>query len=180
MTDSHWLAWAAGIIDGEGCISIVQSRSSGRAGLSYVRYVTRVSVVNTDARMIQKLLGLFGGQLKTEKPEKAGWKVRHVWVLHALKAETFLVSILPWLVIKKEQADIAIASRSLRHGPKGRPRSSPRYDIEGMEWFRREITRLKVEIPSEWSRQDIPRQGGIEVQMEIPQMREGEDDSHAS
>ena len=102
--DSHWLAWAAGIIDGEGCIGFTKCNG---------HYALRLEVANTDPRMLDKLREMFGGSIKvkTWKPPATNQRPAWRWYLSTAQAANVLVQVLPWLVTKHEQAELAILSR---------------------------------------------------------------------
>lgn len=105
MTDdrSQWLAWAAGIIDGEGCIFFNKQKNS---------FTLRVEVVQLDPRMPRKLEELFGGNVKFKaKRPQPHWRPIYVWYVCAQRAANVLMEILPWLIVKREQAELAILSR---------------------------------------------------------------------
>ena len=102
MTDTHWLAWAAGIIDGEGCISL--GPTSGR-----VQLILHVGQV--DIRMLQKLYSIFGGIIKPMKDHRPRRRAVWRWRVRGDQAAQVLKLILPWLVIKHEQAELALLSR---------------------------------------------------------------------
>jgi hypothetical protein len=53
------IGWLAGIIDGEGCISVTKKRTYKNTTIGY--YVLSVSVANTDEAMINKLVDMFNG-----------------------------------------------------------------------------------------------------------------------
>lgn len=97
----EWCAWAAGIIDGEGWISVFENRTGN--------YRLEVGVNNTDPRMCRKLLEMFGGNklvlFKTTNPKhRPFWK----WQLLGRNCKPFLQAVLPYLVCKKDQAEIAL------------------------------------------------------------------------
>jgi hypothetical protein len=97
------LAYAAGIIDGEGCIGFNKRTD---------HVVLRVSVGNTDPRLMDWLKTTFGGCVWSEKQSYApNAKPRFGWELSAKKAEEFLRLLLPYLILKRERAELALAYR---------------------------------------------------------------------
>src|SRR5436305_1549913 len=99
------LAWAAGCVDGEGCVSIRTQKVGRSARLQFALYL---AVSNTDPRMPARFHELFGGSLVN----KTGNQVRRPifeWRVFATNAGRILRMLRPYLVIKGEQADIAIA-----------------------------------------------------------------------
>ena len=115
------LAWAAGFVDGEGCIALCR-RAQKIKDKTYHCYVLRLSVANTDLRALERLKGMFGGSINaashTKRPtHKPCW----TWYVMSAKAEATLAAIVPFLFSKKEQAELGIASRRYIQG-NGRPR----------------------------------------------------------
>lgn len=99
------VAWCAGIIDGEGYIYAAhQSRGSKN-------YRIEVGVNNTDLRMLRKLQDCFGGckiQRCTPSKPRPGYKDQYSWRTHGTAAKPFLEAVFPYLVCKKEQAEVAL------------------------------------------------------------------------
>lgn len=100
-------AWAAGIMDGEGCIRLQNRRnSSGK-----ISYTLRVSVSNTDPPMLRRLVELFGGGVWPNR--SATGKPMWQWVVWSKNAESALTAMAPYLITKKVQAQVALESQSL-------------------------------------------------------------------
>lgn len=97
------LAWAAGIVDGEGCIA-VYSVNDKRLRWPVLR--AEVCVVNTDRRMTDKLQELFGGDLYERPPRSERHRPTFEWKLRHPAAATMIRAVRPYLVIKGEQADV--------------------------------------------------------------------------
>jgi len=106
------LAYAAGIIDGEGWVGI---RRSGKHDSGTIRYTMAVVVGNTDRRMLNFMKKYFGGSISKRKTvgnrQPAG-----AWEVASNKAADFLKLILEFLIVKKAQAESAIKFQG-----KGRP-----------------------------------------------------------
>lgn len=100
-------AYLAGILDGEGCVGIF-ARKKGHAGY----YEMRVRVTNTDLRLLAWLDAHWPGPIHRLKPQndrdKPQWAIN--WC--GPKAVPVLTDALPFLVLKREQADIALAFQS--------------------------------------------------------------------
>lgn len=117
------LAWAAGFIDGEGCIAL--RRQVGRQkGVEYTCYALRLSVTNTDLRCLERLKAMFAGSINrathANRPQnKPCW----TWYCSSANAERALCELLPYLLSKREQAELGMLSR--KHIQKnGRKRES--------------------------------------------------------
>lgn len=142
QAETFWVAWAAGFIDGEGCIRLAKSFKRPKKRGSRVEYALRVQVVNTDIRALHRLKEMFGGVIYIHT--KAGhqtWKPSWVWTAQSLVAERCLLRIMPWLAIKREQAELAIRSRQYI-GSRGRKRSVA--ELDGLEWIHRELSQMKL------------------------------------
>jgi hypothetical protein len=101
------LAWAAGIVDGEGCILIGRIRDLRRTP-ALMRHVFRIDVVNTDPRMIEKLHALFGGWAGVSNGKTAVRKTRYRWLVSASTAVATLRLIAPYIVAKPEEVQTAL------------------------------------------------------------------------
>lgn len=90
MSHETDIAWAAGIVEGEGCITLAT-----RNGTPTVR----LQVGMTDRDILERLAGIMGcGSVVVQQrrlPE--GYKVQYRWVITASKAEECIDLILPWL-----------------------------------------------------------------------------------
>jgi hypothetical protein len=107
--------WArlAAYIDGEGCISIHRRKQYSHKAKPGWRpnYLVQVSIGNTDARLIKWLHATFGGFVGTyPDPKNRNWCFR--WTAHSGKCSDLLKQCLPYFIMKREQAEIAIEFRS--------------------------------------------------------------------
>ena len=108
------LAWAAGIIDGEGCIILVRHKASKTRKTD--SWLLRVDVGNCDARMLKKFLTLFGGHVVKKLAPSSKHMPQWRWYCNGKNAVNVLQSILPYLVCKREQAEVALLSRRFLRG----------------------------------------------------------------
>ena len=110
MNDQLMLAWAAGFIDGEG--SILFTRRSGRTR----DFSMKLQAVNTNIKSLERLKDLFGGSIHSLHNEKKAygknWKPSWIWSCSHRKAEETIRALLPFLLIKREQADLALLTRN--------------------------------------------------------------------
>ena len=105
------LAYIAGLIDGEGCISIVKKKDLIHGSSNYD---LRVSVNMTSEYLIQYLHFAFGGFWRERKKIEERHKQQWMWAVSGPKASEFLLTILPYLIIKKPQAELALRFQSTR------------------------------------------------------------------
>ena len=146
---SESLAWAAGFFDGEGCVLLV-TRTRGRC--TEVRL--QITAVNTDIRPLHRFRELFGGSIQVvQHPgNKHGYKPSWAWVAAHRIAENALQAMLPWLLVKREQAIIALLARAIkRQGVRGTPDTQALTDLLWLKeqlHFLRNSTGLGEPIPS--------------------------------
>ena len=101
------LAWAAGYIDGEGCINIGQNNPTS--------HVVRLTIDSTDKRPLLKLQSLFGGRVNAPYDYSGRYKDNYqrkpqwVWSLCGTELQPVLRGVRLYLIVKGEQADIAIS-----------------------------------------------------------------------
>lgn len=113
MNEKEKIAYLAGIIDGEGTIAIAKQKI--RESRKNHLYSLRMSVGNSDKRLIDWLKENFGGSIHIMK-EGHGRKF-YQWTLGSKDTYKLLKEMKDYLVIKKEQADIGIEfyKKTLRH-----------------------------------------------------------------
>jgi len=97
------LAYAAGLIDGEGSITIC------RAGKGY--HNVRVSICMSDGIAVPWLHRTFDGNFYEQRTAKQPDRIYRRWEVYNKKAEVFLRLILPWLRVKRPQAELALKFR---------------------------------------------------------------------
>jgi len=98
------LAYTAGIMDGEGSIGIARHKSKS-CKRGYALELT-VQVTSSDEWLCQWLKFGFGGSL-SHSTNSVGNPMWH-WIISARKAMEFLKLIIPYLNLKKPQAELAI------------------------------------------------------------------------
>ena len=118
-------AYAAGFFDGEGSIGIYK-----KAGMRS-SYQLRVTTAQKDRRPLAALQTEYGGHLS--KPLKSG--VSRL-IMHSTGAADFLWDLLPHLIVKKEQAELALSFQSRRGPVSARGDSTPESDAEDCRQMR--------------------------------------------
>jgi hypothetical protein len=101
--------YAAGIIDGEGCISIyISKRFDKRQNKFVYRPVLEISAYQADKRLTDWLQFHYGGA-QYEHIMKNSTRPGYQWTAPRGKArEPFILEILPYLILKREQALLAL------------------------------------------------------------------------
>jgi len=147
MMEPTQIDWArlAAFIDGEGTIVIKSYK------VKYTQLFIRIA--NTDPRLPIWCKDVFGGQLYASDSNairKNGRRV-YTWVLQSKKAELILRGCLPYFLLKKEQAEIALVYRKTFDHVKG---LTPLQDLTNetsllRRHYQGELKRLKRELPEE-------------------------------
>jgi len=106
----------AAYIDGEGCIVISSCQKPRGRGVSKT-HCMQVTVTNTYLPLFSWIVGTFGGSVSEANSNsrkstavKRCWR----WVIGEVPSEMILRRCLPYLLIKSEQAKIALAFRDVK------------------------------------------------------------------
>jgi len=99
-------AYFAGILDGEGWFSlqrVVRHRSSNSP-----TYSASIGVSSTSKSLIDWIQGKVGGTIRVRLPKDGdlGNKIRYEWRAQISVTQTIIPDVLPFLKIKKEQAEV--------------------------------------------------------------------------
>jgi hypothetical protein len=97
------LAWAAGFIDGEGCVSLIKRRN----GSGYLYFQSNLNVPQIDKSPLLKLQSMFDGNIRAIKPI-GNRRPSYVWTVHASKCRNALQLMLPYLVVKKRETELLL------------------------------------------------------------------------
>ena len=126
------LAYLAGILDGEGSISIHKHKDKS-SHLGYC-YQLVINVANTNEWLINWIHLSFGGWIYKKRMISRHYKQVYLWSASSLQAKTLLELVLPYLRIKKPQAEIALQFQSKKqHNSGGKTKSSEAYAVEEAE-----------------------------------------------
>jgi hypothetical protein len=126
---SH-LAQLATFIDAEGNIYINRTRPKDRLS---PKYTLRVSVINTSALLLNWLQRNFGGGVW-----RHGDRGCFIWIMVDRQAEFVIRYCLPYFLVKREQADLAVEFRNLMQS------ACPGVQVAGDELLRRDALRDKI------------------------------------
>ena len=111
---AHW-SYLAAIIDGEGTIAINKHNKPGRAGVNQ-SYAVEMTVVNTDKRLMDFLIKNFGGQYYTRPSRDPRHKPAMAWrPTGAKNRKLLLLGVLPYMLLKAEQAKLALLYLELHY-----------------------------------------------------------------
>lgn len=105
-------AYLSGIMDGEGAFIIGAYAKNPKTGTPH--FHTTMQVSSTDACLINWLVDNFGGRLQyytARQTPKNSKRAVYRWTAHSDRVKHLCEIMLPYLVIKKEQAEIMIQMR---------------------------------------------------------------------
>ncbi len=104
------LPYVAGLMDGEGSITIGISKPSKKKQLKSPSHWLQVGITNTNRELIGWLYEKFGGHISDNSHSPSRKKQRPCWAWRVMsnEAKDFLVSLYPYLRVKKRQAELAI------------------------------------------------------------------------
>jgi len=124
--------YAAGLIDGEGCILI-----SRQVFDRYVRYQLRVVMRMTNPAPLIAMQKEYGGSLSLgSAPKDPRHRRTLAWTIVSRDAANLLRRIRPYLLVKGEEADIAL---EFQDGiPIGQRLGKGNRELPASEWARRE------------------------------------------
>jgi hypothetical protein len=95
MVDIAELVYAAGLLDGEGSVSLVRQRTSRS-------HSPQVAVASVDYEVVRWFQKRFAGSIVTKQPRKPNHLVSYDWRLTDRRALDFLKVIRPYLVIERK------------------------------------------------------------------------------
>ena len=105
--------WAACFIDCEGYIGVYRRKRRAN-GYTFV-----VGGASTDTRAVRKMQRILGGSVYPDTPpKKSNWNQGWRWMLSNKQAAEALELLLPYFVIKREQAELALEFRKYKRKPK--------------------------------------------------------------
>lgn len=111
MDRKEELAWAAGLIDGEGCIGIDYKRRPSDSRHPSYRLRLRLNMTHKSTVIRLKRI-LRAGKVRFRKAGKSRWKDQYVWSVSGKIARRILIQLLPYLCTKLRDAKIGIKFRN--------------------------------------------------------------------
>lgn len=135
LSKQQW-AYIAGLIDGEGTVSLFKSDPKHNRG----SHTLQISIVNTYKPVLDWVKLHLGGYITTRSRKNVKWRTAYQWKLYHRQASGALRRMLPYLIIKKRQARLAIRfSKRLSRGRFLGNVGLPKYEIRIRESIADEI-----------------------------------------
>ena len=143
ISATDWARLAA-FIDGEGCISIIRNMNKVRKS-GGCQMVMAVYLGGCDPRLATWLKSTFGMGTTFVREKKKEQRPFFGWKVTGANAEALLRGCYMYLLLKKEQADVAIAFQALVRKNNGRGESIklPSGNYEEREALKIKMERLK-------------------------------------
>lgn len=107
------LEYLAGFIDGEGSIQIARGHWQHMTR----GYTLHLAAKQTDPRPLQMLADRFGGRVIRVVPTQPRRLAHYRWGIVARQAEVAIRALEPYLIVKRDQANLALRFRALRYTP---------------------------------------------------------------
>jgi hypothetical protein len=117
--------YIAGIVDGEGSILINKRNDANN------HYSVKVEIPNTNLDLLRYIRNITKlGDIIKESRRKINCKIVYVYNVKSYEYKKFLIPILPYLVIKKRQAELMLQYISLRKANKEYPLNDEEIEIK--------------------------------------------------
>jgi len=154
-------AYLAGFFDGDGCVFIAKMKLAGRPNPAYCLHAQYAQKERSILERWQAKVGM--GKIYDRK--YGG----HEWVMTGQNAETFLALVLPYLDLKRAEAEIGLKFRKTQHGKSSR-HIVPAPVIELREQYHQMIKVAKHNRGGdvEWSPEIQEYENLMDSQIELP------------
>jgi hypothetical protein len=141
-------AYLAGFIDADGSITITIERSKDKKGNLKEQYCVKIAAHNCKIEPIELLRREFGGgKVRHKKTGKAknhdNWRPCYEWMLTKNKAAIAIRTLLPYLIIKRKQAELCLQVDDLKKKTNGAQR---RWNPELNKEINNQFKLLKEEV----------------------------------
>ena len=126
------LAYMAGLFDGEGYIGIAKRKARKQDYEINPSYWIRVTVNISDKWICELFRFSFGGRVEMSHARIGGNFIMWRWVMDGESAVDAIKALLPYLHLKRSQAELAIKFQSgkVKRGSWGGERKSPEYSTQ--------------------------------------------------
>jgi len=138
------LSYLAGIVDGEGCIRIDKQKASKANNRLTPYHAPHIGVGMTDERIPQLFKKVFGGSLRVECVP-SGRKPLFRWAITGRhKIIPCLEALLPYLIVKRPQAEILIRLAKGMKIPFNRQKGVSPEELQWREDLNQQVLKLNA------------------------------------
>lgn len=107
-TRTDW-AWLAGLLDGEGCITINRQRARNRKDLKTDSFRLYVQITMGHKLALNRCKAISGvGSIQPHTVSKKNANPAFCWMVSARDAQRILRNVLPYLAVKRAEAELAM------------------------------------------------------------------------
>lgn len=114
------VAYLAGIIDGEGCITIGKTTKGRYSGGTRIDWRLILDITNNDRTLMQWLEDTFGHIVETSYRRRSNRSNSYGWTASGRQCQELLEIVLPFLKVKKAQAELALQMNIAKYGGSSR------------------------------------------------------------
>jgi hypothetical protein len=148
MATKSELIWAAGLIDGEGCISLTcrLPQRHNRAVSPNYRMILKVAMCHkATVRRLHKIFAC--GTVQPQRVQRPYFSTPWIWFCNAGATQQVLMQVRPWLFTKAHEADVALEFLALELATRGGAQGSvivPAALAKRRARFHRQLRQLKT------------------------------------
>lgn len=142
---SEIAAYLAGAIDSDGSIGVRRSTHAARNGIGrQATYSERICLKQVTPQIPELLKKTFGGSLMVQNPSAAKGRPLYYWEATNRVAADALAAMRPYLLIKRAQAENALALRASKSRPRSETHSYRDATESVARWGPTMIRRMEV------------------------------------
>lgn len=121
------LAYCAGVVDSDGSIGVKRSTYGMRVrgDATQPTYSERIKVKQVEPEAVTLLHRIFGGSYRVEKTSLKSGRAFYAWQVTDKQASIVCAALMPFLRIKKAQAENVLALRAAKHASMIQRRQRP-------------------------------------------------------
>jgi len=136
------LAYMAGLFDGEGCIHIAKlKRPESKRGCHFGLVAT---IGMTSEFLLELYHSQFGGSVYCYTKPRGNRKLCWQWIIRSRQAVAFLKAIRPYLLLKADEADLAIEFQEAKYIGGGR--TEKEWSTQEAQYSLMKDLKIKVEV----------------------------------
>ena len=135
--------WVAGFVDGDGTVTVHKQKHSVKQGLVHTAYYVLVAFQNTRREALEAIQLVYKGRLRPHRQGEWGGCLVYHLVIAGKQAVILLKDIEPYLILKREQAQLCLQLADSIARCRYQRRSAATY-ISETEWRLREELYLRV------------------------------------
>lgn len=154
------IAWCAGFIDGEGCIYIQPCTPHGRS--KETTYILSLNITNVDYDTINRIKSMWGiGRIGKKVRYSENHSSTFYFIASANQALYILKSVLPYLVTKRKEAEIAIKFQEENQLRTGQNPIKGKQAMEELQAIRHKVSTADIELEDNFQLSLFGEEAGV-------------------